>query len=469
MQPERRRQTGGAIDGTTGGDADPSDGSAAPDVGAPDGAAPDAEAPLPDLGPRPDMMPPPEECLAERPDIQQPFLDLEPRCSAPGGPLRIRDIRDTRCPEYEALPDHAPGRQVVLDEAIVTAVFDPHLTVTDPEGGGYASLYVYNRLHLPIEDIVPGSRIRLRGNVIDFYTLTELIPDPEDGIELLGQGPAPEPFLVTDPARIADGGDLAEPLESSLLQVRDVQVTTTAPDCPSDFGMFVVTGGLRVGDEGEHGYLPANADAIPSLVGVLHYSFDHWKLFPRGPEDVDLVPCGGLPDKCETDECPVEADAPESGSLIVTELQIDPRGDDRYGEYVELYNPGGAPLDVDGWVVQDCAGNTAELSGSIPPREYLVLGSSLDPEEAGGARADASLGDLFLPNGSGQVLVFERDGNLVDQVRYEPEAPWPTRATGVAIELVEPASDNRLGESWVGASREYGPGGRGTPGRAYAE
>jgi hypothetical protein len=55
----------------------------------------------------------------------------------------------------------------------------------------------------------------------------------------------------------------------------------------------------------------------------------------------------------------------------------------------------------------------------------------------------------------------------VDQVRYTPDAPWPRRHTGEAIELTDPSSDNRDGANWTSGQRSYGDGGDGTPGGPY--
>ncbi len=433
-----------------------------PDVGADAGEGPA------DFLPEVDGAPRDPRCGVVRDPGEQAPLDLEPRCRN-GGPLRIRDIRDQRCPDYEPLPDRVPGgREVFLQEAVVTAVFENNFVVQDPEGGAWASMWVFNQPFLDVEQLRPGTRVRLRGEVIEFFTLTELVPQRPDGIEIIRQGDPPTPILVADPTRIADGGDLAEPLESALLELRDLQVAETAPDCPSDFGMFTATGDLRVGDEAEHGYEAKRGDVLPRLVGVLHFSFEHFKLYPRGPEDLESVWCGGVPDKCEAEECPVPIDEPESGALVVSELQINPRGDDRLAEYIEIYNASADPLDVDGWWLQDCAGHRAPLTGSIPARTYYVLAADLDRRENGGVDADADMGDLFLPNGFGSVLVFDEHAALVDQVRYAPgDDGWPRRRTGVAIELVELVADNRDGRNWSLARREYGPGGDGTPGRPY--
>ncbi len=438
------------------GEVDASPDAATEDVGALDqGMVGDGPPPL-DSGRDPLCISPPE------PPEQLP-IDLRARCREGGAPLRIRDIRDNRCADYERLSDAFPGRDLFFEEVVVTGVFGDDFTIADPDGGTYSGLWVFNRAHLPVDELRPGTRLRISGEVIEFYTLTEMVPANE-GIEILGQGEPLEPILVADPARIADGGDLFEALESVLVEVRNVRVSETEPDCPADFGMFVVSGGLRIDDEGEHGFEPARADLLLRATGLLHFSFEHSKLLPRGADDLEPVGCGGVPDKCEAAECPVEVDAEESGELVINELQINPIGDDRLGEFLEIYNPGG-DLEVEGWWVQSCEGQRANLAGRISGDGFHVLVGDRDRGANGGVESDGEMQDLFLPNGFGSVLIFKADGTLVDQVRYEPEGDWPDRTPGRSIELRDPQQDNRVGGNWREAERRYGDDSRGSPGR----
>jgi hypothetical protein len=461
----------------------------------------DAAPPPPDLGPQPDANPSQDQgvaldsgtdaspdaasdaaldgggadasmrdplCLEPPQPPPQVALDLGARCRARGGPLRIRDMRDRRCPDFVNGPNRLPGIEVEVQEAVVTAVFNDAFAVQDPEGGPWSGVWVYNRTHADMAGLQPGTRVRLTGQLMEFFTLTELVIEQDDGIEILGQGAPPAPLVVSDPARIADGGDLVEPLESLLLSVPWVRVAMTAPDCPRDFGMFVVDGNLRIGGEAELDYEPARADLLESATGVLHFSFDHQKLFPRNDADLQVIACGGVPDKCEADECPVLPDAVETGRVVITEFQNNPSGDDSLREYFELYNPGPGAVDLTGWRVQDCAGNRVDLAGNIEARGFHVRARSVNRGENGGVRAQGDMGMLFLPNGYGSLLVFDGQGNLVDQVRYAPgEDGWPRRSAGEAAELPEPAADNRQGASWVAAENEYGEGGKGSPGAAW--
>lgn len=441
---------------------------------------PDAMPPPDDMGvvegdmtPQPlDMAPPAPDSGIEpvcqqtpEPPPQAP-IDMNRRCRQ-GGPLRIRDLRDMRCPDWQVYPTRLPGAAVTLEEAIVTGVFDDAFTIQDPEGGAYSALWVYNQRRELQDMLQPGHVVRIEGQLIEFFTLTELVPD-QGGISIVGQAPVPAPVVVSDSSRIADGGDLVEALESVLLTVPYTRVIDTAPDCPSDFGMFVVSGNLRIGREVDYDYAPARNDVIVSVTGVLHFSFDHQKVYPRGDADIETVDCGGLPDKCEAEECPVMVGDAETGRVIITEFQNNPAGDDNLREYVELYNPNAQPQPLAGWWMQDCGGNRVDLQGQIPARGYHVRARSTNRDLNGGVAANGDMGDFFLPNGYGSILLYNEQGDLVDQVRYAPggEEGWPDRRPGQAAELLEPAGDNNDGAAWVAGRDEYGEGGSGTPGRA---
>ena len=428
-----------------------------------------------------DMMPPagveagaeggveaPAVCFEEAAPLEQPTFRLEAACRQGSEPLKVRHVRDPRCPDFIEGPTRAPGVPATFTNLVVTGIFDDKISLQDQEGGAYSGLWAYSSGRVDFSSVNVGSVVNIQGELIEFFTITELILS-EGGLEVVGSTPPPEPLLISDSAMIADGGEWTEQLESMLVEVREARVTHTAPDCPQDFGMFVVNQNLRIDPKFEMDATLGRQDIISRATGVLHFSFDHHKLFLRTFEDIDIVGCGGLPDKCEASECPVELTESEVGTLVITEIQSNPRGEDEQREYVELYNPNANAVMINGWRLQDCAGNTAQLSGTIEGRAHWVIARSLNRDLNGGVRAQSEMGELFLPNNYGSLLLFNSQNELVDQVRYAPggEEGWPYREPGEALELVEPASDNRLGSSWATGRDSYGDGGNGTPGRAY--
>ena len=375
----------------------------------------------------------------------------------------IRSLRNPSCQGYTEPPAAAPGLEAIFDDVVVTAVFGHDFVVQDADGVAFNAIWVHNTAGFDTAQLGAGTQLHLEGEVIRFFDLDELVING-GGIEVTGQTDPIAPTPLNDPRRVADGGDLTRALESRLVILHNEQVINTAPDCPSDFGNFVLRSTLWVGDKVDFDFSPARGDVLRSITGILTVSFDHRKILPRNDADFDGVPCGGLPDKCAEAECPVAVDAAESGALVITEIQNNPSGQDATREFVEIYNPGGNSIDLTDWHMQDCGGRTAPLSGHLSSHNLLVLASSTDQALNGGVPADLPLVDLFLPNGYGSVLIFDAQNNLVDQVRYEPGDPWPTRSPGESLELKDPDLDNRVGDSWVKGRHSYGDGGKGTPG-----
>lgn len=102
--------------------------------------------------------------------------------------------------------------------------------------------------------------------------------------------------------------------------------------------------------------------------------------------------------------------APSTGDIVITELMPDPGGvADTAGEWVELANLSGSPLDLGGIVVADTGRNRATIpSGTVlPAGGYLVIGRSADTATNG----DVPM--VVVPDGlftlTNNVLVLRSD------------------------------------------------------------
>lgn len=416
---------------------------------------------------------PPSSCI-DPPAVVPEMVRLETRCRSGNESKRIQDYRNYRCDDFVRFRDEdGDGRSdntqnIVLDDVLVTGVYGTDFSVQDPDGGAFSGLWIFtDRRELPFP-LAVGMRLRLSGQLLEFYTLAELrLDDGDDAMERLPvSGPEPSPILVTDPALIADEGYLVEELESLLVEIPSQFIISTTPDCPRDFDMFVINGGLRIEDEVELTYEPKRGDFVERVVGILHFSFDHQKVMPRNDADLRVTECGGVPDKCEVSDCLFELGALETGTVVITEIQDDPRGGDGPREFVEIFNAGDTAINLSGWRLQNCADLSVELSGVIQPNEYFLVAGSLSGSDNGGLSADQTLAPFQLSNGRGSVLLINAEGELVDQVRYLDESPWPLRQDGESLEVMTLTGDNSNGAVWRSGQGEYGEGGWGSPGRA---
>lgn len=119
------------------------------------------------------------------------------------------------------------------------------------------------------------------------------------------------------------------------------------------------------------------------------------------------------------------------------------------GEFLEIYNPGTAPVDLEGYTL------AAAVEYSFP------TGASID---AGGtvlvAKTAANFPNSTVPvyewtdgrlRNEGEVIhLFDANGLLVDFVRYNNHVPWPEGDSllGRSIELVSGLLDNHFATSW---------------------
>lgn len=159
------------------------------------------------------------------------------------------------------------------------------------------------------------------------------------------------------------------------------------------------------------------------------------------------------------------------GEVVITELMPDPEGVDTGHEWMELYNPGPAAVDLQGLLLyaahEDGSQEHAylfEQSVPVKARSYVVLGD--DRSEVPPAPLDFAYGDALgaLPNAGGRVGL--RCGDvLVDEVVYSKPGH-----SGVARSYdgrrVPDAHDNDDPTHWCDAPGSADGGVQGSPGAA---
>ncbi|HET6765667.1 MAG TPA: lamin tail domain-containing protein [Longimicrobiaceae bacterium] len=172
--------------------------------------------------------------------------------------------------------------------------------------------------------------------------------------------------------------------------------------------------------------------------------------------------------------------------LVINELMANPANynsnPDVGGEWVELYNAGTLPVNLNGLVFADSAAsgrrpynvfNDTVNNMTIQPGGYFTIGNSKNTSTAAGANGGVPIDYAY---GSGMAFansldafkiarVYGTDTLTLDRTQYSSAAV--SAVDGVARELKNPALDNSNmdGSNWASAlaTSVYGPGGRGTP------
>jgi Lamin Tail Domain len=162
--------------------------------------------------------------------------------------------------------------------------------------------------------------------------------------------------------------------------------------------------------------------------------------------------------------------------LVVNEVMANPSPTlDTDQEWVELYNAGSRPVDLQGLVIADSAASGRRpyhliaSSVVVAPGGYAVLGNSTNTTLNGGVPVDYAYGaSLAFANSLDAFKVsrvFGTDTLTVDRTQYANAGV--SAQSGVSRELKNPALDNSNmdGSNWASAlvTAVYGSGGRGTP------
>ncbi|MGC3961301.1 MAG: lamin tail domain-containing protein [Verrucomicrobiota bacterium] len=144
--------------------------------------------------------------------------------------------------------------------------------------------------------------------------------------------------------------------------------------------------------------------------------------------------------------------APE-GFVVLNEIMYQPAV--AGGTYVELFNShSNYTFDLSGWSINGL-GYDFPAGATLPPRSYLVLAEDafVFNQIYGGDKVafDRFTGNLDRDGETLSLLRPTAGTNtiVVDRVRYEAAAPWPTPSNGVSLQLVDATQDNGRVANWA--------------------
>jgi hypothetical protein len=165
---------------------------------------------------------------------------------------------------------------------------------------------------------------------------------------------------------------------------------------------------------------------------------------------------------------------------------LSPESDDQQTEWVEVQNLGDRPADLGG--CQLTSGTRADPHAArqkyvfrdlvIPPHGYAVIaiGPTSCYQSLGLPRIDAYCDEshyAWLTNSGDSIAIRDAENNVIDEVAYTNESPWPITRNGGSIQFIappgeDPSTANDDGKNWVASgvsnSEEFEGHGRGTPG-----
>ncbi|MCO6046872.1 lamin tail domain-containing protein [Aeoliella sp. ICT_H6.2] len=137
-------------------------------------------------------------------------------------------------------------------------------------------------------------------------------------------------------------------------------------------------------------------------------------------------------------------------AVVINELHYNADDNTSFEEFVELHNTAATAVDISGWSFTDGIDFTFAQGQTIPAGGYLVVAQ--DPDTLLSQFGAVAVGTYSggLSNGGERIALSDELGNLIDEVEYGTELPWPIApdGEGVSMELINPQLDNNLGSNW---------------------
>jgi len=153
-----------------------------------------------------------------------------------------------------------------------------------------------------------------------------------------------------------------------------------------------------------------------------------------------------------------------AGTVVVSEIKYQPADDFETGDWIELFNNGNIPVDLNGWVIKD---DNNLNTFTLPPGSLLYAGQHMVI-----CRDKVKFQSVFpgLVNLKGsfnwklgqkdRIRVYDADGFTVCDISYRDEEPWPvlTEGAGQTLELMDAMADLNNPANWFTGCPGGSPG-----------
>lgn len=191
---------------------------------------------------------------------------------------------------------------------------------------------------------------------------------------------------------------------------------------------------------------PGTWNTDPQFVNPTRYDFN---LLPSSP----AIGLGSGHTNLGANPLPVYTGQPQ---VLISEILYDDTLATT-GEFLELFNPGSAIIDVSGYTLAAAVDFVFPSGSTIAPGEAVVIAKDASKFQ-GASYPVYQWADGKLKNEGEIVQLFDANGLLVDFVRYNNHTPWPEGSTllGKSLELVADHLDNHFATSWIPSAAPNG-------------
>ncbi|MCD6331804.1 MAG: lamin tail domain-containing protein [Bacteroidales bacterium] len=137
-------------------------------------------------------------------------------------------------------------------------------------------------------------------------------------------------------------------------------------------------------------------------------------------------------------------------NLIISEIHYHPKDIFADYEFVELYNPSVATIDIGNYSVTGSVSFTFPAGTELLPLSYIIIAKDAIIFQNQGFPVYQWDSGGSLPDAGGTVEITTGTGIILDQVNYQAGGYWPSwpAGGGPSLELINPERDNGSGTSW---------------------
>ncbi|MFA8449705.1 MAG: lamin tail domain-containing protein [Bacteroidales bacterium] len=137
--------------------------------------------------------------------------------------------------------------------------------------------------------------------------------------------------------------------------------------------------------------------------------------------------------------------------LVISEIMYNPpeSGADSL-EFVEIYNPKAEAVNLQGVFFNDAAFKFSFDDYTIAGNGYAVVAVNAKAMKSTFGIDALQWTSGGLKNGGEKIILYDKKGNVVDEVEYKNAAPWNVKANGEGHSLIlcDLTSDNSIAENW---------------------
>jgi hypothetical protein len=187
----------------------------------------------------------------------------------------------------------------------------------------------------------------------------------------------------------------------------------------------------------------------------------------------DTIPSADTAPPPDVASPPDTAPPPDTGvgnplNIVVTEIMVNPIGDEPTNEWFEVYNKGPGTVSLLNWEIGDTTATHKIIKDvPVPPNTYVVLAAVVNTK-VGSAYAynpSASTQGISLANAGDKLTLHDEKGSPVEEVVFP--SSWGSNE-GSSWSLANPDLDSSDTANWCQeiSANKYDGKNKGTPGQA---